>query len=245
MAPFQWFARSVRCVACAVSWATWLPFTGVPPRCVVLHLRCPASLGACSLVSPLCVLCCAWGVLGNLPPVHRCAPLVPFVVCSVSLATWLLFTGVPARCVVLRVQCPGPLDSRSPVCSLAVVCRVCGVLGHLEPGHRCARMVCSACSMCGVLGLRAPVHWCVRSVRFVACAVSWATCLLLIAAPARCVVLLVHCPWRLYSLSPVCTLSLLCCVCQASLRGLHSSIWTAPCRRRQMLCTPRVRTHPF
>ena len=37
------------------------------------------------------------------------------------------------------VQCPGPLGSCSPVCSLGVLCCVCGVLGHLAPVHRCAR----------------------------------------------------------------------------------------------------------
>ena len=53
-----------------------------------------------------------------------------------------LFTGVPARCVALRVRCPGPLGSCSPVCPLGVLCCVCGVLGHLAPVQRCARSVC-------------------------------------------------------------------------------------------------------
>ena len=41
-----------------------------------------------------------------------------------SWATWLLFTGVPARCVVVPVRCPGPLGSCSPVCPLGVLCYV-------------------------------------------------------------------------------------------------------------------------
>ena len=92
-------------------------------------------------------------------------PRPPYV-CAVSWAAWLLFTGVPARFAVLRLRCPGPLGSCSPVCSLGVSCCVCGGLGHLAPVHRCA---CSVCCF--------------------ACAVSWATCLLFTGVPARCVVL--------------------------------------------------------
>ena len=190
LAPVHWCARSVCCVACAVSWATWLLFTGVPARCVVLRVRCPGPLGSCSPVCPLGVLFCVCGVLGLLAPVHRCARSVCCVACAVSWATWLLFTGVPALCVVLRVRCPGPPGSCSPVCPLGVLCCVCGVLGHL-----------------------APVHWCARSVCCVACAVSWATWLLFTGVPARCVVLRVRCPGPLGSCSPVCPLGVLFCVC--------------------------------
>ena len=78
----------------------------------VLVLSCPsAALRVCS-------------VLGRLAPVHRCARAVCCIASAVSWATWLLFTGVLARCVVLRVRCPGPLGSRSPVCALCAV-RVC------------------------------------------------------------------------------------------------------------------------
>ena len=104
-----------------------------------------------SLCRPTCARVC--GVLGHLAPVHRCARVVCCVVSAVSWATWPLFTGAPARCVVLRVWCPGPLGSRSPVCPLGVLCCVCGVLGHLAPVHRCARWVC--CFACAVSwGLR-------------------------------------------------------------------------------------------
>ena len=172
---------------CAVSWATWLLFTGVPAWYVVLRPRCPGPLGSCSPVCPLGVLCCACGVLGHLAPVHRCARSVGCVACAVSWATSLLFTGAPARCVALRVRCPGPLDSCSPVCLLGGLCRVCGVLGNLVPVHRCARLVCCA-----------------------VCAVSWATWLLFTGAPARRVALRVRCPGPLGSCSPVRPRGLLC-----------------------------------
>ena len=199
------------------------------PTCV----QCPGPLGSCSPVRPLGVLPCVCGVLGHLAPVHRCARSVCCVACAVSWATWLLFTGVPARCVVLRVRCPGPLGTCSPVCLLSVLCYVCGLLGHLGPVLRCARWVC--CSVCGVLGQLAPVHrcacsvccfacavywatWlpvhrCSRSVGCVACAVSRATWLLFTGVPARCVVLCMRCPGPPGSCSPVLQLGALCCVC--------------------------------
>ena len=236
-------ARSVCCVGCAVSWASWLLFTGVPARCVVLRVRRPGPPGSCSPVCPFGVLCCVCGVLGLLAPVHRCARSVCCVACAASWASWLLFTGVPARCVVLRVRCPGPPGSCSPVCPLGVLCCVCGVLGLPAPVHRCARSVCCfACAVswasrllftgvparcvfffffffffffcvCGVLGLPAPVHRCARSVCCVACAASWASWLLFTGVPARCVVLRLRCPRPPGSCSPVCPLGVLCCVC--------------------------------
>ena len=255
LAPVHRCAHSVCYVACAVSWATWLLFTGVPARCVVLRVRCPAPLGSCSRACPLDVLCCVCGVLGHLAPVHRCASSVCCVACAGSWATWLLFTGVPARCVGSRMRCPGPPGSCSPVCPLGVLCCVCGVLGHLAPVHRCARSVCCFvcavswatwllftgvparcvalrvrcpgplgscspvcllgvfCCVCRVLGHLPPVHRCARSVCCFVCAVSWATWLLFTGVPARCVVSRVRCPGPLVSCSPVCPLSVLCCVC--------------------------------
>ena len=187
LAPVHRCTRSVRCFAWAASWATWLLFTGAPARCVVLRVRCPGPPGSCSPVCPLGVLFCVCGVLGPLAPVHRCARSVCCVACAVSWASWLLFTGVPARCVVLRVRCPGPPGSCSPVCPLGVLCWVCGVLDHLAPVHRCARSVCC-----------------------VACAVSWASWLLFTGVPARCVRLCVRCPGPPGSCSPVCPLGVLC-----------------------------------
>ena len=64
-----------------------------------------SPLGSCSPVCPLGALYCVRGVLGHLAPVHRYARLVCCVVSAVSSATWLLFSGVLARCVVLCVAC--------------------------------------------------------------------------------------------------------------------------------------------
>ena len=202
----------VPCVARAVSWPTWLLFSLVPARCVALCVRCPGPLGFCSPVCPLGALCCVCGVLGNLASAHRCARSVLCVACAMSWATWLLFTGVPARCVVLRVRCPGPLGSCSPVCPLGALRCVCGVLGPLAPVTRCARRG-ALCCMCGVPGHLAPVHRCAHSVRFVVCAVSSATWLLFSGVLARCIVLRARCRWPLSSCSPVCTLGALRCVC--------------------------------
>ena len=166
LAPFHLCARSVCCFACAVSSATWLLFTGVPAWWVALRVRCPGPRGSCSPVCPLRVLCCVCGVLGHLAHVHRCACSVLSFARAVSWATWLLFTSAPARCVVLRVRCPRPLGSCSPMCPLGVLFCMCGVLGHLAPVHRCARWV--GCF---------------------ACAVSWTTWLLFTGVPARFVAL--------------------------------------------------------
>ena len=254
-APVHRCARVVCCVACAVPWAAWLLFTGVPARWVVLLVRCPGPLGSFSPVCPPGLFCCVCGVLGHLAPVHRCAHSVCRGVCAVSWATWLLFTGVPARCVALRVRCPGPLGSFSPVCPRGLLCFVCGVRGRLAPVHRCARSVCCFafavswatwllvtgvptwcvvllmrcpgplgscspvcppglfCCVCGVLGHLAPVHRCAHLVCCFAGAVSWASWLLFTGVPPWCVVLLVRCPGRLGSCSPVCPPALPCCVC--------------------------------
>ena len=189
LAPVHRCARLVCFVACAVFWATWLPFTGAPARRVVLRVQCPGQLDSSAPMCTLGVLCCFCGVLGHFAPVHPCARSVHCLACAVPLATWLLFTGVPARCVVWRVRCPGPLSSCSTVCLLGDLC-VCGVLGHFPP-----------------------VYWCARSVRCVACAVSWATWLLSMGSLARSVALRVRRPRPLTSCSPVCTLGVLCCVC--------------------------------
>ena len=99
-----------------------------------------------------------------------------------SWASWLLFTGVLAPCVVLRVWRPGPPGSCSPLCTLCVWRCVLGLLGLLAPAPRRARSVCAAavrmrcpgppgscstactlsvcCCMCSVLGRLAPVHRC-------------------------------------------------------------------------------------
>ena len=186
--PVHRLARSMCCVACAPSWAARLLFTGVYALCVVLRVRCLGPFGSCSQVCTLGVLCCMCGVLGQSAPVHCCARLVCCVARAVSWATWLPFIGAHILCAVLCVRFAGPLGSCSPVCTLGVLCCVCGVLGHLAAGHRCARSVCS-----------------------VACAVSWATQLLCTGLHARCAALRVPCPGPLGSCSPVRTFDVLCC----------------------------------
>ena len=191
--------------------AAWLLFTGVHALCVVLCVRCPGPPGSCSPVCMLCVWWCVYGVLGLLAPVHRCARSVCGAVCTVSWASWLLFTGVHALCVVLRVRCPGPPGSCSPVCTLCVWCfrvRCPGLPGSCSP----VRTPCVWCCVYGVPGLPAPVHRCARSVCGVACTVSWASWLLFTGVHALCVVLCVRCPGPPGSCSPVCTLCVWCCV---------------------------------
>ena len=236
LAPVHLCDRSVRCVSCAVSWATWLLFTSVLAQCVVLHVWCPESLGSCARVCPLGVLCCLCGVLGHLAPAHRCARSECCDCCSVSWATWLLFTGAQARCVVMPLRCLWPLGSCSPVCPPVRLYRVSHILGHLAPVHRCARSACcvacavswatwllftdvlapALCCLCSVLGHLTPVQRCVRSVRCAACVVSWATWLLFTDVHARRVVLRVRCARPHGSCSPVSSLAALCCVCGVS-----------------------------
>ena len=188
-APVHRCARSVRGVARTVSWASRLLFTGAHALCVVLCVRCPGPPGSCSPVRTPCVWCCVYGVLGLPAPVHRCARSVCGVACTASRASWLLFAGVHALCVVLRVRCPGLPGSCSPV-----------------------RTPCVWCRVYGVLGLPAPVHRCARSVRGVARTVSWASRLLFTGAHALCVMLRLRCPGPPGSCSPVRTLCVWCCV---------------------------------
>ena len=181
-------------------WVGWVASCVRPMRCWIFPVprppylytcvRCPGPLNSCSPVCPLGALICLCGVLGHLAPVHWCARPVCCVACAMSWATWVLFTGVPARCVALRVLCPGPLGSFSAVRPRGLLCCVCGVLGHLAPVHRCA-----------------------ASVRCSAAAVSWATSSLFTGVPARCVVLRLRRPGPLGSCSPVCPLGALFCLC--------------------------------
>ena len=219
LAPVHRCARSVRGVACTVSWAPRLLFTGVHALCVVLRVRCPGPPGSCSPVRTLCVWCCVYGVLGLPAPVHRCARPACGVACTVSWASRLLFTGVHALRVVLCVRCPGPPGSCSPVCTLCVWCRAYGVLGLPAPVHRCA------CSVCGVA---CTVSWASRLLltgvhALCACTVSWASRLLFTPVHALCVVVRVRRPGPPGSRSPVCTLCVWWCVCgvQGLLARVH------------------------
>ena len=209
LAPVHRCARSVRGVACTASWASRLLFTGVHALCVVLRVRCPGPPGSCSPVCTLCVWCCVYGVLGLPAPVHRCARPACGAACTVSWASWLLFTGVHALRVVLCVRCPGPPGSCSPVCTLCVWCRAYGVLGLPAPVHRCARSVC---------GVACTVSWASRLLltgvhALCACTVSWASRLLFTAVHALCVVVRVRRTGPPGSRSPVCTLCVWWCVC--------------------------------
>ena len=233
LAPVHRCARSACGAVCTVSWASWLLFTGVHALRVVLRVRGPGPPGSCSPVYTLCVWCCVYGVLGLLAPVHRCVRSVCGVACTASWASWLLFTGVHALCVVLRVRCFGPPGSCSPVCTLCVWCCVYRVLGLLAPVHRCARSVC----VYGVLGLPALVHRCARCVCGGACTASWASWLPFTGVHALCVVVRVWCPRPFGSCSPVCTLCVWCCVygvlgllapvhrCARSVPGVACAFW--------------------
>ena len=189
LAPIHRYARSVCGVACAVSWAAWLLFTGVHALCVVLRVRCPGLFGSCSPMCALCLWCCVYGVLGLLAPVH----------------------GVHALCVVLGVRCPGPPGSCSPVCTLCVWCCVYGVLGLLAPVHRCARSVCGvACAVSWASWLLFTVVHALCVVLRVRCPGPLGSCLPLCmrcrAAPCA------QCPGPPGSCSPLCTLCVWCCV---------------------------------
>ena len=210
-APVHRCARSVRGVARTVSWASRLLFTGAHALRVVVCVRCPGPPGSCSLVRTLCVLCCVYGVLGLPAPVHRCARSVCGVACTASWASRLLFAGVHALCVVLRVRCPGLPGSCSPVRTPCVWCCVYGVLG-LPGSCSPVRTPCVWCCVYGVLGLPAPVHRCARSVCGVACTVCWASWLLFTGVHALCAVLRVRRPGPPGSCSPVCTPCVWCCV---------------------------------
>ena len=142
-------ARSACCVGCVVSWAPWLLFTGML-ACVLCCVCRVMGPGSCSLVCSLGVSRCVCGVLGHMAPVQQCACSVSCVVCALSWATWLLFTGVHAPCIVLCVRCPEPHGSCSPACSLGVLCcvfcaRCPGRLGSYSP-------VCALGVLCCVCG---------------------------------------------------------------------------------------------
>ena len=174
-------ARPV-CAACAVC-----------GRLTLVHRWARCVRHACALVCLLVAPRSACGVMGHLAPVQRRACSVCCVACAPSWFSWLMLTGLHARCAVLRVRCPGPLGSCSR-CARSVCCAVCAVSWAtwlLFTGvHarcvvlrvRCPWPLCSCspvctlgvlCCACGVLRHLAPVHRCARFVCCVACAVSW------------------------------------------------------------------------
>ena len=215
LAPVHRCARSVCGIVCRLSWAAWLLFIGVRVLCVVLCVRCPRPLRSCSPVCTLCVWCCVYGVLGLLAPVHRCARSVCGVACTVSWAFWLLISGVHVLCVVLRVRCPGPPGSCSPVCTPCVWCCGCVVLGRLAPVHRRAR------SVCGVVCAVSWAAWLLCTgvpalVCCVVCTVSWAPQLRFTGVHALCAV---SCAWSPGPFGPfllVCSCGVCCVACVVS-----------------------------
>ena len=112
------------------------PWSTAPPTGLVGRLGRPSAsdpwgIGSfLSLGRPTCVQCP--GPLGSCSPVYR-------------------------RFAVVRLRCPGPAGSCSPVCSLGVLCCMCGVLGHWAPVHRCACCVRCACAMGGCVPLLPPL----------------------------------------------------------------------------------------
>ena len=233
----------------------WLLFTCALALCAVLRARCPGPLCSCSPVCALGVLCRVCGVRGHLAPVHRCALSVCCASCALSGATWLLVTCVLTRCAVLRVRCPEPLGSCSPVCSPGALCCVCDVGGHWAPVHRCA---CPSCvvvrvarCVCGVRGLSAPVRQCACSMCRAACAASGAAWLPFTGVLCWCVVLRVRCPGPLCSCALVCTLVVLCCACSVLglLAPVHRCACSVSCVALVACCVcsvrPRVCMLPF
>ena len=173
LTPVHRCARSLRCGACAVSWAAWLLFTSVRARCVVLRVRCTGPLGSCSPVCLLGAWCCVRGVLGHLAPVHRCARSLRSVAFAVFWATWLLLTGVHAPCVSFLlsfllsalswlVPLLVPLASAPPGCSpfsssvCGLACGVCAVCWCCAPPAGS----CSSCFALSRVLLCGAVVWC-------------------------------------------------------------------------------------
>ena len=137
------------------------PVASIAPGDLCHGLRCSlAGLGPV----PLEYRSCHWprGSAGSPQCVRPMGywffpvPRPPYV-CAVSWAVGLLFTGVPARFAVVRLRCPGPAGSCSPVCSLGVLCCMCGPLSHWAPVHRCACCVRCAYAMGGCVPLPPPL----------------------------------------------------------------------------------------
>ena len=193
--------------------------------------RCPgpAPPGRCSgpPVCTLCLWCCVYGVLGLLAPVHRRARPVCGVACT---ASWLLLSGVHALCVVLRVRCPGPFGSCSPVC-LSVFCVLClgvravvTVAPHCIAGQDRKPPVTTTPwpKAIGFLQSSALPMVSSASVRCVVCTVSWAPWLRITGVHALCVVVYVQRPGPPGSCSPVRVLAV--CSSHASYPPPSSSL---------------------
>ena len=135
LAPVDRCARSVCCFVCAVSWASWLLFTGVP------------GCGVPSLCCPRCTCMC--GVLALLAPVHRCARCVRCA-CAVGGCVPLpppLIFGFFFICFIFemeksgaRVHCRHRHGQLVQQCNSVAICGVCRQCfgGGRTPGVRLA-----------------------------------------------------------------------------------------------------------
>ena len=129
LVPVPRRARSLCVVACAVSWAAWLLFTGVPDCVLRSVYGCKSSCHSCPALhcraGPLAPRDNHFLAEGHWFLQSTALPMVSSasercVVCTVSWAPWLRFTGVHALCAVLYVRRPGPPGSCLPVRVLAV-----------------------------------------------------------------------------------------------------------------------------
>ena len=129
LVPVPRRARSLFVVACAVSWAAWLLFTGVPDCVLCAVYGCKSSCHSCPALhrrtGPLAPRDNHSLAEGHLFLQSTALPMVSSasvrcVVCTVCWAPWLQFTGVRALCAVLYVRRPGPPGSCTPVRVLAV-----------------------------------------------------------------------------------------------------------------------------
>ena len=221
-------ARSVRGVACTVSWASWLLFTGVLAPCEVLRVRRPGPPGSCSPPCTPFVRCCVLGFLGLLAPAHRRARSVCGVAGAVSWAAWFLFPGVQALCVLLRARCPGPLGSCSPVC-LTVFCVLC-------MGVRAVVTVAPHC-------IAGQDHWPPVTTTPWPKAIGLYSLLPCLWFPLpRCAVSCVRCPGPLGSGSPVCTRCVRCCMC--GVLGLLAPVHRCACWPCALRMLPIPLPHP-
>ena len=131
LAPVHRRARSLCTVACAVSWAAWLLFTGVPDCALCSVFGCKSSCHSCP------ALHCRKGPLAprdnhSLAEGHwffTVYSLAYGFLCLGALCRVYGVLGPLALCAVLYVRRPGPPGSCSPVRVLAV----CSSLASYPP----------------------------------------------------------------------------------------------------------------
>ena len=116
LAPVHRCAGSVCRVACAVSWATWLLFTGVRAPSVALFVLCSGPPGSCSMV-------CRRGSGGGRPRTGLIVPAAcPCRGRGAGLAPRCTYFGAP------RCSCPWQVPPAS-----VLGCARCGGLACVDP----------------------------------------------------------------------------------------------------------------